>query len=94
MTKKRIKEIEELCEKALIGPWVFDPKNTGLSFDQVWGIYSEPDKDSILVRLTLEHCSIKLREDTVKFIAQSRQIIPELIAEVKKLKESILKEVK
>ena len=49
-------------------PWVFDPYNEGLSFDRGWGLYSEPDPQSILARPSVAHVPFKAGEATGKRI--------------------------
>ena len=49
-------------------PWVFDPYNEGLSFDRGWGLYSEPDPQSILARPSVAHVPFKAGEATCKRI--------------------------
>ena len=69
------KAARERCEKATCGPWIFDKENHGMSFDAGYGLYSEPDRESILARKTVAHVGTKQPEDC-DFIAHCRQDLP------------------
>ena len=74
MSEERIKEIEELCEKATPGKWFAGNSDIGYAPVNVMA------KDRGYVAFS---CS---QEDAL-FIAQSRQIVPELLEEVKLYKK-------
>ena len=89
MTLKELSRLEEICEKAIPGPWVFDKENSGLSFDLGWGLYSEPDPDSISVRPTVAHISYETGAYTANFIAISRTALPKALAEIRMLRTAL-----
>lgn len=75
MTNEELDKLEELANKATPGPWKIDGY---ASFSiAVAHIYSE-----ILIANT--HCN-----NDAKFVAASREAIPKLIAEVRRLRKAI-----
>ena len=76
MTEERIKEIEELCHNANSGYWIY-ANSPSREYSYVIAVKNGP-----WVAGTDESTN-------ADFIAQSHQIIPELLAEVKLLKEVV-----
>lgn len=93
MTEERLKELKDLCDKATPGPWIYDWGN--------WQVESgNPDHSRAGVANAVldeenhyESFGLKGKQndpvDNCLFIAESRTAIPELIAEVERLKEKL-----
>ncbi len=82
MTDDRLKEIEALVEAATPGPWETDSNETGVPCILIGGEPWWPP----WAYLTIPNHE---RKATISFIARSREIVPELLAEVRRLRATL-----
>lgn len=87
LTPEQIKELRELCEKATPGPWEMTPTSAGYlinSGDQrITSAICYYDDEGFP---TAEPC---VHGSEAQFIAAARTAMPQLIAEVKRLREAL-----
>lgn len=83
-----IEQIEELLEKAMPGPWKYFNRYTGVGF-----VYCAGNEDVVVTDTELS-CNGKdhacVRSGDGELIAASREIIPQLLAELKAKHQTIL----
>lgn len=72
MTEARLKELEELCEKTPKGPWFAKQA------------YTEGPYDVFCEKYELAE---RLNKEEAELIAASRTVIPELIQEIRRLRD-------
>ena len=82
MIEEKLKELELLCEKAEGGLWICG--SSDIAHARVNVVRRDFEKGSFTVA---GNC----RQSDAKFIAASRQALPELIAEVRRLREAMEK---
>lgn len=90
VTEDELKEIEKLCENAIPGPWQFNladekrrPSSVSLRGPEQLIYHTRFDVE--LPETVYDH------NMTVMFIAKSRELIPSLIAEIRRLQEAVQK---
>lgn len=83
MTDQELKHLRDLCDKATPGPW-----NTIMDGD---GKHSgvENRNQEIVPRYTPYEDSGIYKEEDAEFIAESRTVIPKLLDEVERLRETL-----
>lgn len=87
-TKADSARLRELAKKATPGPWVFDRENFGKVFDTNYGVYSEPDPQSLLARPTVANIPCKTGEHDAAFLSAARTDVPRLLAHVEELEKT------
>lgn len=80
MTEERLNEIKVRIEKATTGPW-----DTGKQYEQMDPGHYVYSKANGLIVVAEEEGTI--RENDANFIANARQDIPDLIAEIERVRE-------
>lgn len=91
ISEKRLKEIKDLVSNASAGPWKYDCGNLQVEHDETR--YTIANIENTL-GCRIRHWKRENKpglpphyDSDGEFIAESRQIIPDLIAEIERLKE-------
>ena len=77
MTEKRITQIEELCKKTTAGPWA-------MILDMMMGAEQEGGNPTIIIFVDKYG---DLAPDDLEFIEQSRTIVLEMAAEIRRVQD-------
>lgn len=85
MTDQELNDIEELTNAATPGPWY--QRHDGWTVRQ--GAYEDEVRGPIIAHTMTQGGDVEKQVNDSAFIAESRQFVPALIAEVRRLRERL-----